>query len=82
MILTVPPLPPPHKRYPPQTPPPLPFFMVFDRPLSSARGGSLVFKFDEPAVARSFDDGNLLHLTLLACEQQLVLIKEAKTPRS
>ena len=36
-----------------------------------------MFKFDELAVARSFDDGDLLHLTLLACEQQLVLIKEA-----
>ena len=35
-----------------------------------------MFKFDELAVARSFDDGDLLHLTLLACEQQLVLIKE------
>ena len=81
MILTVPPYP-PTQAIPSHTPTPLPFFMVFDRPLSSARGGSLVFKFDEPAVARSFDDGDLLHLTLLACEQQLVLIKEAKVPRS
>ena len=82
MILTVPPSLPHTSDTPPHTHTPLPFFMVFDRPLSSARGGSLVFKFDEPAVARSFDDGNLHHLTLLACEQQLVLIKEAKTPRS
>ena len=35
-----------------------------------------MFKFDESAVARSFDDGDLPHLTLAVCEQQLVLVKE------
>ena len=36
-----------------------------------------MFNFDESAIARSFDDGDLPHLTLAVCEQQLVLAKEA-----
>ena len=36
-----------------------------------------MFKFGESAVARSFGCGDLLHLTLAACEQQLVLVKGA-----
>ena len=76
MILTVPP-PILQTSDTPDPPTPSPFFIVFDRPLSSARDGPLVFKFNESAAARSFDDGDLLHLTLALCKQQLVLVKEA-----